>query len=156
MKTSRTRVVLGALAVLTAGACGGGDSLAPEIDCDTVIGFAFIVLDPAPPGIQGYAVAEDAEIHVAASVHLVTEAEPAFNQLQGWYCVTTASIPAAGTVMFSTTDTDIVRLDPGGIIHGLAEGFATITARSTNPATETTFGVRVEQGLTPALELGVP
>ena len=144
IKTSNTSFLLGALVLLSAGACGGGDSLSPGIDCDAVIGVPFIVLDPVPPGIQGYQVAEGADIQVTAAVRLVTESEATYDALQGWYCVTKASIPAAATVLFETMNTNVVRLDPGGVIHGLAEGFATITARSTNPVAQTTFGVQVQ------------
>ncbi len=136
--------VLFAALLSSVGGCGGGDSLSPEIDCAGVIGFPFVVLDPTPPGVQGYQVAKGASIQIAASLSRVTEAEPAFNVQQGWYCVTTASVPATGTVIFSTTDTDIVQLAAGGVIHGLVEGFATITARSANPVAETVFGVHVQ------------
>lgn len=135
-----TSLSVAALAGFSLGACSGSVT-EPDIDCDVVLGTAFIVLTPAPSGFATYSVAVGDSVQVVGSVRRVTESVPSFDVQQGWSCAITASSPVIGSVAFSTTDTDIVRLDPGGWIRALSQGLATVTATSTSPVVSTTFGV---------------
>jgi len=134
-------LTLAAIAASSLSACSD-KTFGPNVDC-TDVGFVFIELNPEPTGIESYDVNAGESIQVVASLRQVTASEPSFNPLQGWSCRTTASAPVSGTVAFSTTNTDIVRLDPGGWIRGLSHGSATVTAASTSPAVSITFGVFV-------------
>lgn len=132
-----------ALALAGLAACAESSS-APEPDCDWLVGASFVELEPTPAsGFGTYEVNVGDSIRLDASLRRVDAAEATFNIQQGWYCVTVASSPLSGVVGFSTTDTPLVRLGPGGWIIGLRPGFATVMAASTDPPVTADIGVLV-------------
>jgi hypothetical protein len=131
-------------AALTALAACSDDVFEPTVDCDGAIGVIFIDLQPPPAGtFADYAIDVGDSIRVSAALRRVDASDEVFNPQQGWSCSTTASSPVAGTVAFSTTDTQLVALTSGGWIKGLQFGTALVTASSTSPAATQQFSVLV-------------
>ena len=140
MKSRTRRSYLLILAAL-AGAGGivscGGTMAEPADNCDSLVGFTFIELQPPPTGtFVHYQVRVGDSIQLRPAVHRVDAAQRTFNPQQGWSCVVSASSPTSGVVTLSTNDVAVVRLWPNGWVRGLSQGFATVTAASTAaPAT---------------------
>lgn len=131
-----------AAAVVIAAACDV--SLGPTIECDDAVGVIFVELSPDVSGtFADYTVDVGDSIRVTGALRRVDASEEVFNPQHGWSCTTTASSPVSGTVSLSTTDTTIVRLQPGGWIRGLQAGLALVTASSPTPAASADFGVLV-------------
>lgn len=131
------------IAVLATMACSD-DVLEPTVDCNGAIGVIFIDLQPPPAGaFVDYTVDVGDSISVTGSLRRVDASDEVFNPQVGWSCSTTASSPVAGTVAFSTMDTQLVGLAPGGWIKGLEFGTALVTASSTSPAASRQFSVLV-------------
>jgi len=101
-------------------------------NCDELVGFPFIELQPPPIGtFVHYQVEVGDSIQLRPVVHRVDAAQRTFNPQQGWYCVVSASSPVSGVVTLTTNDVMLVRLGPGGWVRGLSQGSAVIIAAST-------------------------
>lgn len=115
----------------------------PTENCDELVGFPFIELQPPPIGtLVHYEVNVGDSIQLRPAVHRVDAAQRTFNPQQGWYCVTTASSPVSGVVTLTTDDVTRVRLLANGWVRGLSEGFAVIIASS--PAAPATVWISVQ------------
>lgn len=115
----------------------------PEENCDSLVGFPFIGLQPPPIGtLVHYAIRVGDSIQLRPAVHRVDAAQRTFNPQQGWYCVTSASSPIGGVVTLSTDNTVQIRLSTTGWVRGLSEGFAVVIAAS--PAAPATVWISIQ------------
>ena len=115
-------------------ACSDISSDSP-IDCSSLVGHHFIVMQPSPSGtIYDYTIHVGDSVRLAGSVRRADAAAPIFDPLGGWSCATTGSSAVPAVVTFTTNDTQLIRLNADGWVRGLSFGTATITATSASPA----------------------
>lgn len=136
-------VVLAAGVPLIA-ACSSSSISEPNVDCDSYVGTILIALQPEPTGpFSSYEVTIGDSVQVVGSLQRVTAAAPSFHIQGGWTCVTTATAPVVGTVIFTTANTDVIELRPNWWIRGLSAGLAIVSATSPQTPFSQTFGVTV-------------
>jgi hypothetical protein len=125
-------LVFTALAVVAACSDVSSD---PPIDCDSLTGQHFIVMQPPATGsIYDYTINVGDSIRFIGTVHRVNGATAAFDQLGGWSCAITGSSPVPGVVTFTTNDTERVRINADNWVRGLSFGSATVIAASATPS----------------------
>ena len=131
MTRRRWAFVLCAVGVVAA--CSDISSDSP-IDCNYLVGYHFIVMQPPTTGvIYDYTINVGDSIRLAGSVHRVDAATPTFDPLGGWSCASNGSSQVPGVVTFTTNDTQLIRLHANGWVRGLSFGSATVTASSASP-----------------------
>src|SRR5687768_4621265 len=108
MRKQRPALLFTALAVVVACSDVSSD---PPIDCDSLTGQHFIVMQPPATGsIYDYTFNVGDSIRLIGTVHRVNGATATFDQLGGWSCAITGSSPVPGVVTFTTNDTQRITI----------------------------------------------
>ncbi len=128
----RWAIVFTVLAVVAACSDVSSD---PPIECDSLTGQHFIVMQPPATGsIYDYTINVRDSIRFIGTVHRVNGSTATFDQLSGWSCTITGSSPVPGVVTFTTNDTQRVRIGADNWVVGLSFGTATVIATSATPS----------------------
>jgi hypothetical protein len=128
----RWAIVFTVLAVVAACSDVSSD---PPIECDSLTGQHFIVMQPPATGsIYDYTINVGDSIRFIGTVHRVNGSTATFDQLSGWSCAITGSSPVPGVVTFTTNDTQRLRIGADNWVVGLSFGTATVIATSATPS----------------------